>query len=134
MLKRFSRLALICAVPLALATPVYSGPTVGLGLSFGFGAGGVQTGIGIRVFSNNRSKTTVGSVGIDYMLPSQTWRGTVGVGYMQNNGYVGLDLGFGLTDGAVSFGLGLGGAATKRRPATGPVALPSLGGGEGEPR
>jgi hypothetical protein len=113
MLERISRFAVICALPLALATPVYSGPTVGLGLSFGFGASGVQTGVGVRVFSGNRSKSTVGSVGLDYMLPSQTWRGTVGLGYLHSNKYLGLDLGIGLGSGDFSFGLGIGGANTK---------------------
>jgi hypothetical protein len=120
MLKRINRFAVICALPLALATPVYSGPTVGFGLSFGFGASGVQTGVGVRVFSGNRSGSSVGSVGLDYMLTSQTWRGTVGLGYLQNNKYLGLDLGIGLGSGDFSFGLGLGGANTK--PQTQPSA------------
>ena len=129
MLERISRFAVICALPLALATPVYSGPTVGFGLSFGFGASGVQTGIGVRVFSGNRSGSTVGSVGIDYMLPSQTWRGTIGAGYLQKKGFVGVDLGFGLSDGAISYGMGLGTANIKTQrntPSNTPTPLPLL--------
>lgn len=130
----FCRLAAICALPLMLATPAFSAedpitpaggsasssPIVGFGLTFSFGQGGVQTGVGIRLLSGNLSKRAVGSVGLDYMLTSQTWRGTVGLGYLQNNKYLGLDLGIGFGSGDFSFGLGLGGANTK--PQTQPSA------------
>ena len=120
------RFALICALPALLATPVAADPTIGLGLSFSFGGGQVNTGVGLRVFSDNRRDSVVGSVGVDYMFGTRSWRGTVGAAYLGNNAYIGLDLGIGLGDGAIDFGLGVGGANTKRAPAGG------NGGGETE--
>ena len=115
-MRPFRRLALICALPALLATPAAADPTVGLGLSFSFGSGGVDTGIGLRVFSDNRRKRTVATAGVDYMLGSQTWRGTLGAAYLGNNSYLGLDLGIGFGDGAIGLGLGAGGVRTKRAP------------------
>ncbi len=99
-----------------LATPAAADPTVGLGLSFSFGSGGVDTGIGLRVFSYNRRKRTVATAGVDYMLGSQTWRGTRVAAYLGSNSYLGLDLGIGFGDGAIGLGLGAGGVRTKRVP------------------
>jgi len=110
------RIAMICAVPAMLATPAMADPTVGLGLSFSFGGGKVDTGVGLRVFSGNQRDSVVGSLGVDYMFGSQSWRGTVGAAYLGNNSYIGLDLGIGLRDGEIDFGVGVGGANTKRAP------------------
>ena len=120
------RFALICALPAMLAAPAAAEPTIGLGLSFSFGARGVDTGVGLRVFSDNRRDRAVGSLGVDYMFGSQSWRGTIGAGYLGNNTYIGLDLGIGLRDGTIDFGVGVGGANTKRAPSGG------NGGGETE--
>lgn len=132
------RLSLICALPALLATPVAADPTIGLGLSFSFGGGQVNTGVGLRVFSDNRSDSVVGSVGVDYMFGTQSWRGTVGAPYLGNNAYIGLDLGIGLGDGAIDFGVGVGGVNTRRAPAApapieGPVdeTPDSVGGDDG---
>jgi len=99
-------------------------PTVGLGLSFSLGGGKVDTGVGLRLFSDNRRKSAVGSLGLDYMFGSQSWRGTLGAAYLGNNSYIGLDLGIGLRDGAVDFGPSVGVLNTKRAPAPAPVPLP----------
>lgn len=107
-----------------LATPALADPTVGLGLSFSFGGGKVDTGIELRVFSDNRRNRAVGSLGVDYMLSSQSWRGTVGAAYLGNNSYIGLDLGIGLRDGAIDFGIGVGGANTIRAPGAAPAEGP----------
>ena len=109
------RTAMICALPALLASPVAADPTIGLGLSLSYGGGNVNTGIGLRVFSDDRRDTTVGSIGLDYMFGSQSWRGTVGAAYLGKRGYVGLDLGIGLQDGAIDIGVGLGGVNTKSR-------------------
>ena len=127
------RFALICALPAMLAAPAAAEPTIGLGLSFSFGARGVDTGVGLRVFSDNRRDRAVGSLGVDYMFGSQSWRGTVGAGYLGNNTYIGLDLGIGLRDGTIDFGVGVGGANTKRAPVSEPVdETPDGVGGEGD--
>jgi hypothetical protein len=117
----FRRIAMICAVPTMLATPTLADPTLGLGLSFSFGGGQVDTGVGLRVFSDNERDSLVGSVGVDYMFGSQSWRGTVGAAYLGNNSYFGLDLGIGLRDGAIDFGASAGVADTKRARGTQPV-------------
>ncbi len=119
--------AMIFVLPVMLAAPAAADPTIGLGLSFSFGGGQMNTGVGLRVFSDNRRNSTVGSVGVDYMFGSQSWRGTVGAAYLGNNSYIGLDLGIGLRDGAIDFGVGVGGTNTKAPAAGGgappPVAL-----------
>jgi len=89
-----------------------AGPTIGLGLSIRFGGGTVETGLGLRVFSDDRRDSTVGSLGLDYMFNSQSWRGTLGVAYLGSDAYIGLDMGIGLGDGQIDFGLGAGGVNT----------------------
>lgn len=107
------RLAMICALPVMLATPAAADPTIGLGLSFSFGGGQVNTGVGLRVFSDNRRDSVVGSVGVDYMFGTQSFRGTVGAAYLGPNTYLGLDMGLDFNGGGVGFGFGAGGVRTK---------------------
>lgn len=120
-MSKFSRclrhLAMTCAIPALLAVPAAADPTVGVGVSVAFGGGKTQSGIGLRVFSDNRRDRAVGSIGLDYMFNSQSWRGTVGAAYLGRNAYVGLDLGIGLSDGSFNFGPSLGITRTKAPPA-----------------
>ncbi len=111
------RLAVGCALPALLTAPAVADPTVGLGLSIRFGGGTVETGIGLRIFSDNERDSTVGSIGLDYMFNSQSWRGTLGVAYLGSDAYLGLDLGIGLADGNLDFGLGTGYVETETPPA-----------------
>lgn len=104
---------LALATALSLAGPASADPSLGLGLSFAFGAGKVDTGIGLRVFSDDEEDKFVGSAGVDYMFGSRTWRPTVGAAYLGNNSYIGADMGFGLNGGGITFGLGAGGVNTK---------------------
>lgn len=105
--------AMACALPLMAATPAVAEPTVGLGLTVTFGGGTVDTGIGLRVFSDNRRGSTVGSLGLDYMFGQQNFRGTLGAAYLDRNGYVGIDLGYGFGTGQLDFGVGLGAVRTR---------------------
>ena len=107
------KISAILATTLALATPALADPTVGLGLSFSFGGGKPQTGIGLRVFSDDERDSFVGSVGVDYMFGSQSFRGTVGGAYLGNNTYLGLDMGLDFNGGGFGFGFGAGGVGTK---------------------
>jgi hypothetical protein len=130
-------LSITALFALGLAAPVQADPAVGLGLSFTFGTGGVNTGLGIRVFSDDREDRVVGAIGLDYQFATGTFRGTVGPAYLGRNSYIGLDLGFGLNGGGVDFGIGLGGAGTKKPaapaaapdPVTGPGPVPGPGPG-----
>ena len=107
------KISTILATTLALATPALADPTVGLGLSFSFGGGKPQTGIGLRVFSDNERDSFVGSVGVDYMFGTQSFRGTVGGAYLGHNTYLGLDMGLDFNGGGFGFGFGAGGVGTK---------------------
>ncbi|MFN3970125.1 MAG: hypothetical protein ACK4GO_05670 [Gemmobacter sp.] len=112
-------LAMSCALPaLMAASPAMADATVGIGFSVSFGSGKVDTGVGLRVLSNNRRNKTVGTVGIDYMFSSQRWRGTVGAAYVGRNAYVGLDLGIGFGDGKIDFGPNVGFTRSKAAPVT----------------
>lgn len=106
------KISAILATTLALATPALADPTVGLGLSFSFGGGKPQTGIGLRVFSDDERDSFVGSVGVDYMFGTQSFRGTVGGAYLGNDTYLGLDMGLDFNGGGFGFGFGAGGVGT----------------------
>ncbi len=101
------------AALLCLSSPALADPTVGLGLSFSFGGGEPQTGVGLRVFSNDKRDSFVGSVGVDYMFGTQSFRGTVGGAWLSNGAYLGLDMGLDFNGGGVGFGFGAGGVGTK---------------------
>ena len=66
--KSVTKPLIALAALLSLSTPALADPTVGLGLSFSFGGGKPQTGVGLRVFSDNERDSFVGSVGVDYMF------------------------------------------------------------------
>lgn len=98
-----------------LATPAAADPTLGIGISFSFGGGSsVQTGIGARLFSDDEEDSTVASLGIDYLFQSGTWRPTIGVAYLGDDVYLGLDLGYRLDGSGFDYGLSIGGTDTKK--------------------
>lgn len=94
-----------CAALIIAAAPVQADPTIGFGLSISYGQQKVDTGVGVRVFSDNERDSNVASVGLDYMLISQSWRATIGAAHLDDDTYVGLDLGF---DGNFDFGVSAG--------------------------
>lgn len=108
---------------LVLATPVAADPAVGLGLTFTYGAGQSDTGIGVRLFSDNERKDVVGSLGVDYMMKSRTIRPNIGVAYLASKSYVGLDLGYDFTGGDITVGIGLGAANSKKKAAAAPAPI-----------
>lgn len=100
------------ALSVGLALPAQADPTLGFGVSFTFGAGSVETGVGVRLTSDDEVESAVGTVGLDYMFQSQSWRPTVGVGYLFDNVYLGFDLGYDFTGGGFDVGVGVGGLNT----------------------
>jgi len=126
--RAISCCAIALIAPLTLASPAMADPTIGFGLSVQFGGGQVNTGVGLRVFSDDRRDKVVASVGLDYMFGSQSWRATVGPAYLGDNAYISLDLGINLQTGVRDFGIGVGGVNTSTpttaAPATAPVTPP----------
>lgn len=104
---------------LSLGAPAMADPTLGLGLTFTFGGGAPQAGVGLRVFSDNGSDSFVASAGVDYLFGSGAFRGTVGGAYLGSDAYIGLDAGLNFNGGGFGFGIGAGGTNTeepRRRP------------------
>lgn len=116
----------LTALPLifALAAPAAADPTLGLGLTFTWGGGSQgDTGVGLRVFSNDERKEFVGTLGVDYMLGSRSVRPNVGVAYLARNSYVGMDIGYDFGSSGVNVGVGLGLADTKKKADPAPVMI-----------
>jgi hypothetical protein len=116
-------------------TSAVSHPALSLGLSFSFGGGSVDYGVGVRVFSNNEQDEFAASFGLDYMFQSQRWRPTVGAAYLGDNSYIGLDIGFDLNGEGIDFGVGVGGVnPDEPAGAIAPVVTPPVDTGLGEDR
>jgi hypothetical protein len=104
-------------LPAALAATLFASsalaePTIGLGLSLAFGSSATpEMGVGLRILSDNDKDSDVITGGVDYMIASQSWRGTVGIARLGSEAYVGVDLGFGLQGGGFDMGLSVGAAA-----------------------
>lgn len=110
------RTVLISTLLLSFAAPAVADPTVGLGVTFGFGGGQTQTAIGLRVFSDDQRDEFAGTVGVDYVITTQSWRGTVGAAYLADNAYVGVDVGYGFGTGSIDFSAGAGLVETREKP------------------
>lgn len=106
--KVLSAAALICA----LAAPATADPTLGFGLSFTFGGGKINTGVGLRVFSNDEQDKPAITVGLDYMFGTQSWRGSLGAAYMMDNSYIEMNGGYNFDGSGFDFGFGTGAART----------------------
>lgn len=111
----------VVAVSMAMASPSVADPLLGIGLTMTFGGGKSDTGLGIRVFSDDKRDSMVGSIGLDYMFKAKRVRPTVGAAYLGDNGYIGLDMGFDLNGGGIDFGLGVGGVGGAKKAA--PVVI-----------
>ncbi len=105
MSKTMTSAAMVAAM---MAAPVAAEPVLGFGVTLWFGNNEMQTGIGVRVFSDDQNESLVGSLGLDYILQSEALRPTLGIAYLQDDAYVGLDVGFDLSGGPIQFGAGLG--------------------------
>jgi hypothetical protein len=106
------RNVLLPTLLLTLAAPAVADPTAGVGVTYSFGGGQPQVAIGVRVFSDDQQEEFAGMVGVDYMFGTQSWRGTIGAAYLAENVFVGVDLGYGLSDGTFGFGMSAGAVRT----------------------
>lgn len=107
------------ALLVSLSAPALADPTLGFGLSFAFGGGKAETGVGVRMFSNDEQDQFAASIGLDYLIQSKRLRPTVGAAYLGDNSYIGLDLGFGLNGEGFDFGFSAGAIKTLAPPPTG---------------
>lgn len=114
------------ALTLAAAGPAAADPAVGFGLNFTFGNGQVNTGLGLRVFSDDQRDKTVASLGLDYMFRSESVRASLGIARLMDRSYVEVNAGYDFAAGAVNLGVGLGGTKTSA-----PAAAGGGGGGGG---
>jgi hypothetical protein len=96
------------ALALTISTPALADPSLGFGLNFTFGGGTVNTGVGVRVFSDDEEDEVAASIGLDYMFGSESWRGSLGAAYMMDNSYIELNGGYNLNNGGFDFGIGGG--------------------------
>lgn len=123
--RKMRRITTTCAVSALLTAPALADPSVGFGLSVVFGGGTVETGLGLRVFSDDEEDEIAASIGIDYLFQGQSFRGTVGVAYLGDGWYIGGDVGLDLTEGGWDYGLSAGIADTDDDdPAPGPGPIP----------
>lgn len=118
---KISGTLLAVALGMSIAAPAVADPTIGLGLSYSFGGGKSETGIGLRLFSDNTRDSVVGSLGVDYQFSSKSWRGTLGAAYLGKNTYIGLDMGLG--GGGVDYGVSLGAVGSKAK-SSAPIVTP----------
>lgn len=128
-LPKAAAAALAMSIPAAL--PAQADPALGFGLSFLLGgsssASSNQTGLALRVFSDDSEDDFVGSLGLNYQFGTGTFSPTAGLAYLGSNTFVGLDMGFGLDGSGLNFGLSGGLANTD----AGAVAGGGAGGGGG---
>lgn len=101
------------ALALTISTPALADPTLGFGLNFTFGGGKVNTGVGVRLFSDDEQDQAAASLGLDYMFGTQSVRGSLGAAYLFDNSYIELNGGYDFSNGGFDFGIGAGGTNTQ---------------------
>ncbi|MCF2903795.1 hypothetical protein L0666_02245 [Octadecabacter sp. CECT 8868] len=99
---------LATAIAATSTLPALADPAIGFGFSVAFGGGDMETGVGLRAFSDDEEDSFVASVGVDYMFQSKRVRPTVGAAYLGDDTYFGVDMGFGLRGEGADFGVGVG--------------------------
>jgi hypothetical protein len=109
-MKHFA-LAAGLATTLAAAAPMaQADPAIGLGLSYVFGgASGGDVAVGARIFSDDTKQKAVAALGVDYKLTSGSWRPTLGVGWLDDDIYGDLSIGYDMGAGGIDFSAGIGG-------------------------
>ncbi len=116
-LKQLSVAALLASSVLSQTAQADVG--FGAGITYVFGQG---VAVGLKAFTSNDEDEAAGSVGVDYLLGSGTWRPNVGISYLGDNLYGDFNAGYNYQQGSWSFGVGAGGVNTedKKTPLLGP--------------
>ena len=112
-------LAISCSAPALRADP-----SVGFGINYIFGG---DWSLGLRIFSDDQAEEVVGALGLDYVIGDQRVRPTAGIAYLEEDFYVGFDIGYDFNARGVDFSVGLG--VVDADPAVAPAAPPPGGGG-----
>ncbi len=85
--------------------PAAADPSVGFGFNYIFGG---EVSVGLRIFSTDEPEKAAGALGLDYVFNSQRVRPTVGIAYLDDDVYLGLDMGYNFNTSGVDFSIGLG--------------------------
>lgn len=102
----------LAAMTIGGGLPVAADPTIGVGVSFVFGGGNVDTGLGVRILSDDEEGEVAATLGVDYMFGSNRVRPTIGAAYLADQTYFGFDIGFDPVARSADFGLSGGFAET----------------------
>lgn len=109
MIRFFAKTA---SVLFLLSTPAMADPAIGVGLNFTFGNGQVNTGVGLRVFSDDEEDSAALSLGVDYMFGSGGVRTSVGAAYLMDSSYIEVNVGYDFGLQTINPGIGVGYADT----------------------
>lgn len=101
-------------------------PTVGLGLTFKFGPQGGEPGVALRLFSDNRQNRWAGTIGLDFLIRSMTFRPTLGASYVGDDMFFGFDFGLGGGIGSGGFNTGFSGGYVNSFAPAAPVVAPTV--------
>jgi outer membrane protein W len=124
-MKKVTIIAALALFPLT-STLTQAGPAFGIGVSYVFGEG---VAVGAKIFSDDDEDEAVLSAGIDYQITSGSWRPNLGVGYLGDNYYGDLSVGYDLGKSDWNIGVGAGYANTDEDSDKDPVVDGGGGGG-----
>ncbi|MEM1079538.1 MAG: hypothetical protein AAGI09_13535 [Pseudomonadota bacterium] len=109
-MMKSTAIALVAA--LGIGAPAQADPTIGFGFTMAFSGGEPNAGVGLRLFSDDERDSTVGSIGVDYMFRTRTLRPTLGIAYLDEDYYLGLDVGYDPALNLLDFGVSAGAVDT----------------------
>lgn len=93
--------AFACAAPASAQQVIVpqddANPSISIALTWVFGKGAA---LGIKAFSTDREGDGALTLGIDYLFNDRSWRPNIGAAYIDDGGFIDLNLGFGLGGGS----------------------------------
>ncbi|SLN16591.1 hypothetical protein PSA7680_00467 [Pseudoruegeria aquimaris] len=133
MALEFPKRLLCSTAAAALISPgiALADPTASINLSWVFGEG---VAIGVKAFSNDESGEAAATIGLDYLFSAQQLRPNVGVAYIDDDFFIGADIGMLNTDwSSFNFGIGVGPVDSQNGAPSGPGGPGGSDPGEGSP-